>query len=93
MSERDLKILSEWRLLPGLTKISLPFYEHCVTSKQHRLKFSTSSSRSKKVLDLVHSNVWQAPVMSLEGARYFVSFIDDHSRRCWMYLVKRKADV
>ena len=30
MSERGLKILSEWRLLLGLTKVSLPFCEHCV---------------------------------------------------------------
>ncbi|KAI4351083.1 hypothetical protein L6164_005468 [Bauhinia variegata] len=31
--------------------------------------------------------------MSLGGAKYFVSFIDDYSRRCWVYPIKRKADV
>lgn len=31
--------------------------------------------------------------MSLGGARYFVSFIDDYSKRCWVYPMKRKADV
>ncbi|GJR70514.1 gag-pol polyprotein [Tanacetum coccineum] len=35
--------------------------------------------------ELVHSDVWQAPVLSLGGAKYFVSFIDDYSRRCWVY--------
>jgi hypothetical protein len=29
----------------------------------------------------------------LGGARYFVSFIDDFSRRCWVYPIRRKADV
>jgi transposase InsO family protein len=29
----------------------------------------------------------------LRGARYFVSFIDDFSRRCWVYPIRRKADV
>ncbi|GJU40759.1 gag-pol polyprotein [Tanacetum coccineum] len=38
MSEQGMKILVERKLLLGLTKISLPFYEHCVISKQHRLK-------------------------------------------------------
>ena len=66
---------------------------HCVTSKQHRLKFNTSSSRSKTILELVHSDVWQTPVTSLGGAKYFVSFIDDYSRRCWEYPIKKKADV
>lgn len=93
MSERGLKILAEQKLLPGLKKVSLPFCEHCVTSKQHRLKFSSSSAKSKEILDLVHSDVWQAPVESLGGAKYFVSFIDNYSRRSWVYPIKRKTDV
>ncbi|GKC30499.1 retrovirus-related pol polyprotein from transposon TNT 1-94, partial [Tanacetum coccineum] len=30
MSEQGMKILAERKLLPGLTKVSLPFCEHCV---------------------------------------------------------------
>ncbi|KAL4376081.1 hypothetical protein GQ457_02G039440 [Hibiscus cannabinus] len=93
MSEQGMKVLVEQKLIPGLTKVSLPFCEHCITSKQHRLKFNTSNSRGKTVLELVHSDVWQAPVTSLGGAKYFVSFIDDYSRRCWVYPIKKKADV
>jgi transposase InsO family protein len=93
MSEKGLKILSDKKLLPGLTKVTLPFCEHCVTSKKHRLKFGKSTTKSKCILDLIHSDVWQAPVISLGGARYFVSFIDDCSRRCWVYPIRRKADV
>nr|GEW03180.1 Gag-Pol polyprotein [Tanacetum cinerariifolium] len=33
MSEQGMKILVERKLLHGLTKISLPFYEHCVIIK------------------------------------------------------------
>ncbi|GJX34540.1 retrovirus-related pol polyprotein from transposon TNT 1-94 [Tanacetum coccineum] len=93
MSEQGMKILVERKLIPGLTKVSLPFCEYCVISKQHRLKFKASNSRSVSVLELVHSDVWQAPVLSLGGAKYFVSFIDDYSRRCWVYPIKKKSDV
>ncbi|KAL4343704.1 hypothetical protein AHAS_Ahas11G0105000 [Arachis hypogaea] len=31
--------------------------------------------------------------MSLGGAKYLVSFIDDYSRRIWMYQIKKKSDV
>ena len=93
MSENGLKILYDQKLLLGLTKVTLPFCEHCVTSKQHRLKFGTSTTKSKCILDRIHSDVWQAPVVSLRGAIYFVSFIDDFSRRCWVYPIRRKTDV
>ena len=93
MLEKGLKVLSNQKLIHGLTKISLPFCKHCVTSKQHRLKFSSSTARSKVILDLIHSDIWQAPVISLRGARYFVFFIDDYFKRCWVYAIKRKVDV
>ncbi|GJV96987.1 retrovirus-related pol polyprotein from transposon TNT 1-94 [Tanacetum coccineum] len=38
-----------------------PSHRVAVTSKQHRLKFKTSNSRSVSVLELVYSDVWQAP--------------------------------
>ncbi|KAE8696710.1 Tyrosine decarboxylase 1 [Hibiscus syriacus] len=57
MSEQGMKVLVEQKLLPGLTKVSLPLCEHCITSKQHWLKFNTSNSRGKSVLELVHSDV------------------------------------
>ncbi|KAH9754149.1 Integrase catalytic domain-containing protein [Citrus sinensis] len=93
MSEQGLKILSERKLLPGLKSVSLPFCEHCVTSKQHRLKFSRSIARSKCILDLIHSDVWESPDISMGGAKYMVTFIDDYSRRCWVYQIKKKSDV
>ncbi|KAL1348077.1 hypothetical protein AAHE18_07G053000 [Arachis hypogaea] len=54
MSECGLQILAECNLLPGLKTVNLPFCEHCVTSKQHRLKFERSTARSKHILDLIH---------------------------------------
>lgn len=33
------------------------------------------------------------PVRSLGGARYFVSFIDDFSRKVHIYVLKSKAEV
>ncbi|GKG00590.1 gag-pol polyprotein, partial [Tanacetum coccineum] len=66
MSEQGMKILMERKLIPGLTKVSLPFCECCVISKQHRLKFKASNSRSVSVLELVHSDEWQAPIQGIK---------------------------
>ena len=57
MSERGLKILVKRNLIPGLKSVNLPFCEHYVTSKQHRLMFGRSTARSKHILKLIHSDV------------------------------------
>lgn len=67
------------------------FYEHCITNKQHKLKFCTSTANY--ILDLIHFHVWRALVISIEGARYFVSFLNDFFKRCWVYPIKSKACV
>ncbi|KAE8729067.1 putative inactive receptor kinase [Hibiscus syriacus] len=55
-----------------LTKVSLPLCEHCITSKQYRLKFNTSNSRGKGVLELVHSDV------ELDSGNKIKCFIKDN---------------
>ncbi|KAH9725675.1 Integrase catalytic domain-containing protein [Citrus sinensis] len=52
-----------------------------------------SIARSKCILDLIHSDVWESPDISMGGAKYMATFIDDYSRRCWVYSIKKKSDV
>jgi transposase InsO family protein len=53
-----------------------------------------ASHTSKGVLDYVHSNVWgPVAVPSNGGAHYFVNFIDDFSRKVWVYFMKHKSKV
>ena len=32
-------------------------------------------------------------ILSLGGSRYFVTFIDDFSRKVWVYFIKQKSEV
>lgn len=43
---------------------------------------------------MVHSDVC-GPIEeeSLGGNRYFLSFVDEHSRMMWVYLIKTKSEV
>ncbi|KAK8936753.1 hypothetical protein KSP39_PZI011993 [Platanthera zijinensis] len=94
MSERGLVELHRRGLLKGVKTCRLDFCETCVLGKQHKVKFMTSSRRSKDVLEYIHSDVWgPAPVPSLGGANYFVTFIDDYSRKVWIYFLKQKSEV
>ena len=56
--------------------------------------FPSSDNRSKKILDLIHSDVCgPMTVASLNGYLYYVLFIDDHSRKTWIYFLKHKDGV
>jgi hypothetical protein len=56
--------------------------------------FPSSNNRSKEILDLIHSDVCgPMPVISLGGSLYYVIFIDDYSRKTWLYLLKSKDEV
>jgi hypothetical protein len=49
--------------------------------------------KSKK-LELVHTDLWgPSPIASLGGSRYYVTFIDDSSRKVWVYFLKNKSEV
>jgi hypothetical protein len=59
-----------------------------------RFLFQVSDSRSKEIMDLVHSYVCgPMSVPSTSGCRYYVTFIDDYSRRTWILFIKTKDEV
>ena len=63
--------------------------------KQSKLPFKKEpASRANKVLDLVHSDVCgPMSVNSLGGACYFVTFIDDFSRKSDVFFITKKSEV
>lgn len=66
----------------------------CMEGKQTRNPFPSEGSRAKGLLELIHSDVCgPIEVKSLGGACYFVTFIDDFSRKVFVYLMKNKSDV
>jgi hypothetical protein len=44
-------------------------------------------------LDIVHTDVCSMTKKSLGGALYFVTFIDDHSRKIFLYVLRNKWQV
>lgn len=97
MSEEGPQILAKsgiFACMKGL-KMSLKPCTHCLAGKQHRASFQYKAPHRKPhVLDLVHYDVCGPMTTStLGGTRYFLTFIDDHSRKVWMYALKTKDRV
>ena len=84
-------------MVKGLPLIEKPdsLCEGCILGKQHRESFPSGKSiRAKAPLEIVHSDLcgpMQAP--SLAGSQYFLTFIDDFTRKTWVYFLKNKSEV
>jgi hypothetical protein len=66
----------------------------CDLGKNIKKPFPSNNNRSKEILDLIHSDVCgPMPLKSLGGSLYYVIFIDDYSRKTWLYLLKTKDEV
>jgi transposase InsO family protein len=97
LNEKDLKNIIRKQKVDGIdikADEALPVCETCVKGKQTRKPFTRSVSQSTELLELVHTDV-RGPmrVNSLAGSRYFVTFIDDKSRWCEVYFMKKKSEV
>ena len=64
----------------------------CAKGKNTKKTFPSSESKEKGILEIIHYDVCgPMPSSSLRGYAYYVSFIDDFSRKTWIYFMKKKG--
>ncbi|RDX94009.1 hypothetical protein CR513_23663, partial [Mucuna pruriens] len=89
-----LNYLSKKEYVSGLPIINIPegVCETCEIAKKHRGSFPTGKSwRAKKPLEIVHSDLCMVEIPTHGDSRYFITFIDDFSRKTWVYFLKSEA--
>ena len=58
------------------------------------MKFGTAIHNTEGILDYIHLDMLEpSKTPSLGGKHYFVTFVDDFSRRVWVYTMKTKDEV
>jgi hypothetical protein len=81
-------------LVDGMNDFSLEFdfCEHFIHGKQNCVQFYSSSHKSYGLLELIQSDVFGlVKFISISKDFYYVSFIDDYSRRTWVYFLRTKS--
>ncbi|KXJ68982.1 hypothetical protein RP20_CCG000687 [Aedes albopictus] len=101
LSDKSLEELMRNDMVSGLPrknssmKNNTVACEPCIAGKQTRKPFSVGEGRrSSRVLERVHTDVC-GPVtpVGLNGAKYFVTFVDDWSHFTMVYLMESKDQV
>ena len=91
-----LNYLSRKELVFGLPIVNVPngVCKTCEIGKKHKDSFPIRKSwRARKLLKIVHSNLCSVKIPTPGGSRYFITFIDDCSRKMCVYLFKQKLEA
>ncbi|KAH9646728.1 retrovirus-related pol polyprotein from transposon RE1 [Citrus sinensis] len=86
-------------IIPHLSlksSITLPdFCDACQYGKLHQLSFYSTGIKTSVPLELIHTDLWgPSPMPSfLHGYRYYISFVDDYTRYCWIFPLTFKSEA
>jgi gag-polypeptide of LTR copia-type/GAG-pre-integrase domain len=77
-----------------ITSNKLDLCGDCCKAKAHVLPFSSSLSIANFSLHVVHSDLWgPSPIVSMNGFRYYVYFVDEFSKFSWIYFLRTKDEL
>ena len=66
----------------------------CQMEKRSKLLFQSSISVTSSPLEIIHTDVWgYSPMSTVNGCRFYITFIDDFSRYCWFFPIQFKSQV
>ncbi|KAJ0880785.1 putative RNA-directed DNA polymerase [Helianthus annuus] len=97
LSNTSMETLQRKGMVRGLPQfpINNAVCGDCMIGKQTKEAIPKKSKwRAGDILDLIHSDIC-GPITpsSHTGKRYFISFIDDYSRKGWVYLLTQKSQA
>ena len=72
---------------------SIKTYESYLLGKMTKSPFIGKGERAKEILGLIHTDVYgPMNTAAMEGFSYFITFIDDHSRFSYVFLMRHKSE-
>ena len=97
LSHRGMRTLQSKNMVRGLPDFEAQDFtcSDCLVGKQPRKPIPKKSIwREKEILELIHSDIC-GPISptSNSGMRYILCFIDDYSRKAWVYLLEKKSEA
>nr|GFA82742.1 retrovirus-related Pol polyprotein from transposon TNT 1-94 [Tanacetum cinerariifolium] len=94
ISEAGLHELEKREVLGNKGLGKLEFCENCVLGKSTRVSFGRGEYTTEGVIDYLHADLWgPSQVESMSGCHYFLSIVDNYSRRMWVHFLRHKNEA
>ncbi|PNX98657.1 gag-pol polyprotein, partial [Trifolium pratense] len=94
---KGINVLTHKEMVQGLTHVKEPEQkcDSCMKGKQQRQSMPKKSPwRASEKLQLIHSDICGPINPESNGKkRYFITFIDDLSRKTWIYFLSEKSEA
>ena len=97
LSFKGLKTLQQKKMVNGLPQLKSPsrLCKACLVGKQQRFSFPRKNTwRASQILELVHADIC-GPIKPISNGKksYLITFIDDFSRKTWVYFLMEKSEA
>ena len=68
--------------------------EICELAKHNRSPFPLQPYKPSKTFSIIHSDVWgPSTITTFSRKKWFITFINDHTKITWAYLLREKSDA
>lgn len=89
-----LKRLKDMNLVPNLVEHDFSKCEICVEAKFAKKPFKSVTNKTTELLELIHTDLADfRNTESRGGKKYYITFVDDHSKFTRVYLLKTKDEA
>jgi len=90
----SLMWLANLNLIPKFNLVKKSKCHICVESKQPHKPHKAAEARNLAPLELIHSDLCEMNgILTKCGKRYFITFIDDSTKFCYVYLLNTKDEA
>lgn len=85
-----------------VSAFSLPYFQSdsqhmfctdCAINKSHKFPFAQTSISSTRPLEIIFTDLWTSPVLSVDNYKYYLVLIDHYTRYTWFYPLKTMSQV
>jgi len=73
--------------------IKLNTCDDCNIAKMKRLPHNKQPPRVKRILEAIHSDIIDPINDSITNKRFIITFIDEFSRKSWLFLIRSKSEA